>query len=100
MPAGLLIIPSDSSKAIAGDWTAAPSSKAAFDKTASAVRLALCGVEADSGNAGLDAGLIDFNTPDPARAAGRSSDEPQGTGRNVPDYRSSVFLGLTLGYHF
>ena len=59
----------------------------------------MCGIEAESGNAGLDAGLIDFKTPDP-HAAGRSSEDSPQAGRNVPDYRSSVFLGITLGYHF
>jgi hypothetical protein len=99
VPVGPLIITGDSSKAIPGDLTAAPSSKAAFDTSNPAVRLAMCGVEADAGNADLDAGLIDFKTPDP-HAAGRFSDDPPQAGRNVPDYRSSVFLGVTLGYHF
>lgn len=100
-PAGpLIIIPADSSKAVPGDLTGAHSSKAvAFENATPAVRLAMCGLEADSGNAGLDAGLIDFKTPDP-HAAGRLSEDPQRVGQNVPDYRSSVFLGLTLGYHF
>ena len=94
----VLIIPADSLKAPSGDWRAL-SSKAPLDKQRDAVRLALCGIEADSGNADLDAGLIDFKTPDP-HAAGRSSEDSPQAGRNVPDYRSSVFLGLTLGYHF
>lgn len=98
-PAGILTIPADSSKAIPGDLAGARSSKAAFANATPAVRLALCGVEADSGNTDLDAGLIDFKTPDP-HAAGRSLDDQQRAGGNVPDYRSSVFLGLTLGYHF
>ena len=90
-------IPADSSKALPTDR---PSSKAAFDNATPAVRVALCGVEADAGNTGLDAGLIDFNVPDPARAAGHATDDRQGGGGNVPDYRASVFLGITLGYHF
>jgi len=74
--------------------------KAAFENPKPAVRVALCGVEADAGNAGLDAGLIDFNVPDIARAAGGLSDDPREVGKNVRDYRSMVFLGVTLGYHF
>ncbi len=93
-----LIIPADSLKAPIDDWRAG-SSKAPLDKEKEAVRLAMCGIEADSGNAGLDAGLIDFKTPDP-HAVGRSSEDSPQAGRNVPDYRASVFLGVTLGYHF
>jgi hypothetical protein len=99
VPTGPLIIPVDSSKANPVDLSAAPSSKAAFNKSTPAVRVAMCGVEADAGNADLDAGLIDFKTPDP-HAVGRLSDDTPQAGRNVPDYRASVFLGLTLGYHF
>lgn len=94
-----LTLPADSAKIVSGDLAGAPSSKAAFANATPAVRLAMCGIEAESGNAGLDAGLIDFKTPDP-HAAGRSSEDSPQAGRNVPDYRSSVFLGITLGYHF
>lgn len=82
----------------AESWKAA--SKAAFTNATPAVRVAPCGVEADAGNSNLDAGLIDFNVPDPARAAGRSFDDQRDVGRNVGDYHSTVILGVTLGYHF
>jgi hypothetical protein len=89
----------DSLKNVAADLGSARS-KAAFTNATPAVRVAPCGVEADAGNANLDAGLIDFNIPDPARAAGHSYDDPRDVGRDVRDYHSSVILGVTLGYHF
>jgi hypothetical protein len=95
-----LTIPADTSKGVAGDLVGARVSKAAFENARPAVRVALCGVEADAGNTGLDAGLIDFSIPDSARAAGGASDDPRDVGKNVRDYRSDVFLGVTLGYHF
>ncbi len=73
---------------------------ASFKKDAAAVRFALCGIEADAGNTSLDAGLIDFNVKDTVRAAGSWYDDGQHLAKNVPDYRSSVFLGVTIGYHF
>lgn len=97
-PPAALIIPADSLQTQTGDWRAW-SSKVPLDKEKEAVRLAMCGIEADAGNVGLDAGLIDFKTPDP-HAVGRSSEDSPQAGRNVPDYRASVFLGVTLGYHF
>ena len=97
-PSAAWIMPADSVKMPSGDWRAW-SSKAPLDKEKEAVRLAMCGIEAESGNAGLDAGLIDFKTPDP-HAVGRSYEDLPQAGRNVPDYRASVFLGVTLGYHF
>lgn len=92
--------PADSSKDVPADPNGARVSKAAFVNATPAVRVAPCGVEADAGNSNLDAGLIDFNVPDPARAAGRSYDDQRDAGRNVGDYRSTVVLGVTLGYHF
>jgi len=89
----------DSLKNVAADLSSARS-KAAFTNAAPAVRVAPCGVEADAGNANLDAGLIDFNIPDPARAAGHSIDDQRDVGRDVRDFRSNVILGVTLGYHF
>jgi hypothetical protein len=100
MVAGTLVIPEDSSKAVSRDVIGGQFSRASFTNATPAVRVAMCGVEADAGNTNLDAGLIDFNVPDPARAAGRASDDQRDVGRNVGDYRSSVVLGVTLGYHF
>jgi hypothetical protein len=95
-----LPIPADSSKAFPDDVAGTHFSKAAFDTATPAVRVALCGVEAAAGNTGLDAGLIDFNVPDTARGAGRTPDDMQDVGKNLRDFHSSVFLGVTLGYHF
>ncbi len=80
--------------------TAAPSSKANFSNATPAVSLAMCGVEAHGTATDLDAGLIDFNVADPARAAGGSPDVPKDQAQNVRDFHSSIVLGVTLGYRF
>lgn len=69
------------------------------DSTAS-LSVAMCGLEGYKDSASLDVGLLDFNVPDPARAAGHVADDLKEIGRNRYDYRSSVILGVTLGYHF
>lgn len=72
----------------------------ALGKADPAVSFAMCGVEAHGAASDLDAGLIDFNVPDPARAAGGEIAEGKGQGKDVRDYHSSVVLGVTLGYRF
>lgn len=64
------------------------------------VSFAMCGMEAHGAKSDLDAGLIDFNVPDPARYAGGEIEEDKTQGKNARDYRSSVVLGVTLGYRF
>lgn len=78
----------------------APTGKVIFSDSSSEVTAAMCGIEGHGTAADLDAGLIDFNVPDPARAAGGSSDDQKDVGRNRYDYHSSVVLGVTLGYRF
>lgn len=92
--------PADSAKVTVPDLTGARSGKAAFVNATPAIRVAPCGIEADARNTNLDAGLIDFNVPDPARAAGHAYDDQRDVGRNVGDYHSTVILGITVGYHF
>jgi hypothetical protein len=100
MPAATLIAPENSSKALPAAFGEARSSKVVFSDAKPAVSVAMCGVEAYGANTDLDAGLIDFNVPDPARAAGGSIEDSKDQGRNTRDYHSSVVLGVTLGYHF
>jgi len=71
-----------------------------FSKAPEEVSFAMCGVEAHGAKSDLDAGLIDFNVPDPARYAGGDIDEGKDQGKNARDYHSSVILGVTVGYHF
>ena len=78
----------------------APTGKVIFSDSSSEVTAAMCGLEGHGTAADLDAGLIDFNVPDPARAAGGTSDDQKDVGRNRYDYHSSVVLGVTLGYRF
>lgn len=77
-----------------------PTGKVIFKDSTSDVSVAMCGLEGHGTAVDLDAGLIDFNVPDPARAAGNSPDGPKDLGRNQYDYHSSVVLGVTLGYRF
>ena len=77
-----------------------PTGKVIFKDSTSDVSVAMCGLEGHGKAVDLDAGLIDFNVPDPARAAGGSPDGPKDLGRNQYDYHSSVVLGVTLGYRF
>jgi hypothetical protein len=77
-----------------------PTGKVIYNDGSQTVSAAMCGIEGHGTAADLDAGLIDFNVPDPARAAGRSEDNPKDQGRNLYDYHSSVVLGVTLGYRF
>jgi len=81
---------------VSQDFAARP----AYSSAKPAVSVAMCGVEAYGANADLDAGLIDYNVPDPARAAGAAPDEQKDVGRNARDFHSSVVLGVTVGYHF
>ena len=74
--------------------------KPAFIDAAQSVSFAMCGVEAHGAASDLDAGLIDFNVPDLARAAGGEIEEPKNQGSTARDYHSSVVLGVTLGYRF
>ena len=78
----------------------APTGKVIFSDSSSEITAAMCGIEGHGKAGDLDAGLIDFNVPDPARAAGGSPDDPKDVGRNRYDYHSSVVLGVTLGYRF
>jgi hypothetical protein len=74
--------------------------KEPFSTPVREVTFAMCGVEAHGKASDLDAGLIDFNVPDPARAAGGITDETKDLGRDARDYHSSVILGVTVGYRF
>ena len=78
----------------------ARSSKATYANASPAVIVDFCGVEAYGTKTDLDAGLLDYNVPDAARAAGHAADEPQDQGRNVRDYRYTPVFGVTVGYHF
>ena len=78
----------------------APTGKVIFSDSSSQFTAAMCGIEGHGTAADLDAGLIDFNVPDPARAAGGTPDDQKDVGRNRYDYHSSVVLGVTLGYRF
>lgn len=71
-----------------------------FSNAPKEMSVAMCGVEAHGAASDLDAGLIDFNVPDPARFAGGDLDEAKDQGKNARDYHSSVVLGVTLGYRF
>jgi hypothetical protein len=73
---------------------------ASYETVTPAVRVAMCGVEADAGNTSLDAGLIDFKLRDTTRTASNWSEDPRSAGKSAHDYQSPVFLGVTLGYHF
>jgi hypothetical protein len=78
-----------------------PTGKVIFEDSTSDVSVAMCGIEGHGTAVDLDAGLIDFNVPDPARAAGGAADAgPKDVGRSQYDYRSSIVLGVTLGYRF
>jgi len=96
----LFTLPADAAKGVAADEVGAPPRKTAVDNPKPDVRVALCGVEADAGNANLDAGLVDFNVPNSAHGNATWTEGPRDAGRNVHDYPSPVFLGVTLGYHF
>ena len=77
-----------------------PTGKVVYSDSTQEITAAMCGIEGHGTATDLDAGLIDFNVPDPARAAGRSAEDPKDQGRNLYDYHSSVVLGVTLGYRF
>jgi hypothetical protein len=95
-----LTLPADAAKdAVAVDIAARPG-KTALNESKPDIRVALCGVEADAGNANLDAGLVDFNVRNSAHGNTAWTEGPRDAGRNVHDYPSPVFLGVTLGYHF
>lgn len=88
-------------KAYPATHVGAPAGKVIFSDSSSEVTAAMCGIEGHGPAADLDAGLIDFNVPDPARAAGGSpDDQKKDVGLNRYDYHSSVVLGVTLGYRF
>jgi len=74
--------------------------KVIFSDSSSELSAALCGIEGHKGAADLDAGLLDFNVADPARAAGGLADDPKDQGQNRYDFHSSVVLGVTVGYRF
>jgi len=78
----------------------ASTGKVIFSDSSSEVSAAFCGIEGHKDAADLDAGLLDFNVADPARAAGGSAETPKDQGRNQYDYHSSVVLGVTVGYRF
>ena len=77
-----------------------PTGKVIYSDSSQEFTAAMCGIEGHGTSTDLDAGLIDFNVPDPARAAGRLAEDPKDQGRNLYDYHSSVVLGVTLGYRF
>ncbi len=77
-----------------------PTGKVIFSDSSSEFTAAMCGIEGHGKDADLDAGLIDFNVPDPARYAGGSADDAKDVGKYRYDYHSSVVLGVTLGYKF
>ena len=77
-----------------------PTGKVIYSDSSQEFTAAMCGIEGHGPATDLDAGLIDFNVPDPARAAGRLAEDPKDQGRNLYDYHSSVVLGVTLGYRF
>lgn len=94
-------IPAAPAKAYPATHVGAPAGKVIFSDSSSELTAAMCGIEGHSAAADLDAGLIDFNVPDPARAAGGSpDDQKKDVGLNRYDYHSSVVLGVTLGYRF
>ena len=74
--------------------------KVVYSDATSDLSVAFCGLEGHKDAADLDAGLLDFNVADPARAAGGFDDQLKDLGKNRYDYRSSVVLGVTLGYRF
>ena len=92
--------PSKAPKAYPATIVGDPTGKVVYSDATSNVSVAMCGIEGHGTDADLDAGLIDFNVPDPARAAGHSEADPKDQGRNLYDYHSSVVLGVTLGYRF
>jgi hypothetical protein len=87
-------------KAFQATYSGASTGKVIYSDASSDLSVALCGLEGHKDAADLDAGLLDFNVADPARAAGGVTDDPKDLGRSRYDYRSSVVLGVTLGYRF
>ncbi len=77
-----------------------PTGKVIFSDSSSEISAAMCGIEGHKAAADLDAGLLDFNVADPARAAGGAAETQKDQGRNQYDYHSSVVLGVTVGYRF
>lgn len=93
-------LPDDAAKDAVPVGIAARLDKTALNEPKPDIRVALCGVEADAGNANLDAGLVDFNVRNSAHGNAALTEGPRDAGRNVHDYPSPVFLGVTLGYRF
>lgn len=87
-------------KAFPATYVGAPTGKVIYSDASSDLSVAMCGLEGHKEAADLDAGLLDFNVTDPARAAGGVSDDPKDLSRRRDDFRSTVVLGVTLGYRF
>ena len=77
-----------------------PTGKIIYSDATRQLSLAMCGIEGHGTTTDLDAGLIDMNALNPARAAGGRQDDQKYLGHNQYDYRSAVVLGVTVGYKF
>ncbi len=87
-------------RAFPATYAGASTGKVIYSDASSDLSVAMCGLEGHKNAADLDAGLLDFNVADPARAAGGVLDDPKDLSRKRDDFRSSVVLGVTLGYRF
>ena len=81
-------------------YAGATTGKVVYSDASRQVSLAMCGIEGHGKAFDLDAGLLDYNVADPARAIGGAAEEAKQLGRSQFDYRSSVVLGVNLGYRF